>query len=460
MEAKTNVGYLLFIVLVSALGGLMFGYDWVVIGGAKPFYELYFRISHLPDMQGWAMSSALFGCIFGALIAGALSERLGRKKPLIISAGLFILSLYGTGMADTLTVFIAFRIIGGLGIGMATVLSPIFIAEVSPTKWRGRLVAINQLNIVVGILLAQIINYLIADKIPADYSPEQILNSWNGQTGWRWMFWVGIIFASLFFILMFFVPESPRWLMKMHRKARAITILSRIGGKEYADNEVHQIQETLDRQSEKTNYRELLKPKTFKVLLLGVFIASVSQLCGINMVFNYADEIFRSAGFGVSDMLFNIVVTGSVNLIFTFVALGTIDLLGRRKLMLLGFGSLALLYILLGGLYYNHVLGFGVLAVIVLCIAIFAMTIGPCTWVLLSEIFPNEVRGLAMSLATFMLWVSSFLMTLFFPIINSTFGTAGAFWIFSGVSFISFIVLFIRLPETMGRSLEEIEKSL
>ncbi len=248
MVAKSNLGYLSFIVLVSALGGLMFGYDWVVIGGAKPFYEVYFRISHLPDMQGWAMSSALFGCIFGALIAGALSERLGRKIPLIISGGLFVLSLYGTGMAESLTVFIVYRIIGGLGIGMATVLSPIFIAEVSPTKWRGRLVAINQLNIVVGILLAQIINYLIADKIPVNYSPDQILNSWNGQIGWRWMFWVGIVFASIFFILMFFVPESPRWLLKMHQKAKAVKILSKIGGEKYVDKRVKKIKETWNKQ--------------------------------------------------------------------------------------------------------------------------------------------------------------------------------------------------------------------
>ncbi len=460
MEANINIRYLSFIVLAAALGGLMFGYDWVVIGGAKPFYELYFGISQMPDMQGWAMSSALAGCIVGALIAGALSERIGRKKPLIISGALFALSLYGTGVADSFTIFVLFRIIGGLAIGMATILAPIFIAEVSPDKWRGRLVSINQLNIVVGILLAQIINFLIAEKVPAELTPEQILHSWNGQAGWRWMFWAGIVFALLFFILTFFIPESPRWLMKMKQKEKAIQILSKIGGAAYAESEIRQIEETLSAQPEKISYKQVFRPGMLKVVLLGVFIASVSQLCGINLIFNYADEIFRTAGFGLDNMLFNIVITGGINLIFTFVALKTIDSLGRRKLMLFGFGGLSLLYVVLGWLYQYQLSPMGILVIILLCVAVFAMTIGPGTWVLLSEIFPNEARGFLMSIATFMLWISSFLMTLFFPVINRAFGTAGVFWIFCGVSIVSFVVIFLRLPETKGKSLEEIQQEL
>lgn len=460
METKINIRYLAFIVLAAALGGLMFGYDWVVIGGAKPFYEMYFGIAEMPDMQGWAMSSALAGCVVGALIAGALSERIGRKRPLLISGALFALSLYGTGAADTFAIFVLFRIVGGLAIGMATILAPIFIAEVSPDKWRGRLVSINQLNIVIGILLAQIINFMIAEKVPGNFTPEQVLRSWNGQIGWRWMFWAGIVFALLFLILTFFIPESPRWLMKVKQKDKAMKILTRIGGTAYAESEIQQIAQALNAQPGKISYRRVLRPGMLKVLLLGIFIASVSQLCGINLIFNYADEIFSNAGFGLDNMLFNIVITGGINLVFTFVALKTIDSLGRRKLMLFGFGGLSLLYVVLGSLYHFQLSSIGILVIILLCVAVFAMTIGPGTWVLLSEIFPNEARGFLMSIATFMLWISSFLMTLFFPVINRAFGTAGVFWIFCGVCVVSFLVIFFRLPETKGKSLEEIQQDL
>jgi SP family sugar porter-like MFS transporter len=454
---KVNLAYLSFVVLISALGGLMFGYDWVVIGGAKPFYELYFHVSDMPYLQGWAMSSALAGCVLGALVAGALGERFGRKRPLIFSGALFLLSLYGTGQADAFTGFIFYRIISGVGIGMAAVLSPIYIAEISPARWRGKLVAINQLNIVVGILLAQVINYLIAAKIPEGSTPAQILESWNGQTGWRWMFWSGTFFAAAFFTAMFFVPESPRWLVKRQREKEAAHILSRVAGASYAQSEVDGIKRTMTDNAEKPRYSNLLKPGIFKILLLGIFIASGSQLCGINILFNYADEIFRSAGYGINDMLFNILLTGSINLIFTFIALGTIDLLGRRKLILLGFGGLALLYIVLGSLYFYHFSGMVIVLVIVSAIALFAMTVGPVSWVLLAEIFPNKLRGLAVSVATVMLWFSSFITTFFFPLINKFMGTAGTFWLFGSVCLLAFIFIFFRLPETKNKSLEEIE---
>lgn len=456
MSNNINFRFIFFIVLVSALGGLMFGYDWVVIGGAKPFYELYFKIDNSPALQGWAMSSALVGCIFGAMFAGVLADKIGRKLPLIFSAVLFTISLLGTGMCSSLSIFIAFRILGGVGIGIATVLSPIYIAEVSPDKWRGRLVGINQLNIVIGILLAQIINYLIADKIPPQFSSQNILESWNGQTGWRWMFWAGCPFSVLFFFLMFFVPESPRWLMKKNKRKQSLAILTKINGAEKAETEVQEIEKSFEKAATKTKSTGFSTYRLFKILLLGAFIASVSQLCGINMVFNYADEIFRSAGFGLNDMLFNIVITGSVNLVFTFVALGTIDVVGRKKLMLIGFGGLTILYVIIGILYYNHYMGWPLLIGIVACVALFAMTIGPGTWVLLSEIFPNEARGLAMSVATLMLWVSSFLMTFFFPSVNQKIGTDGIFWLFAVVCLISYITLLVSLKETKGKSLEEI----
>jgi len=211
-DIKFNFKYLLFLALVSAMGGFLFGYDWVVIGGAKPFYELYFGINELPSLQGWAMSSALVGCILGAVLSGVVADRYGRKNPLILAALLFTVSAFGTGYVDSFTPFIIYRLIGGLGIGLASTLSPMYIAEIAPAKYRGQFVAINQLTIVVGILAAQITNYAIADSIPAGMTPAEILTSWNGQTGWRWMFWAELIPAGLFFILMFIVPKSPRFL--------------------------------------------------------------------------------------------------------------------------------------------------------------------------------------------------------------------------------------------------------
>ena len=242
METKGfNIQYLLALATTSALGGLLFGYDWVVIGGAKPFYELYFNIQDVPSLQGWAMSSALVGCIFGALGAGVLSDKYGRKQPLILAAALFIISAWGSGFANEFSWFIIYRLIGGVGIGIASTLSPMYIAEISPAPLRGRFVAINQLTIVIGILAAQICNYLIADQIPLGYTDSEILNSWNGTTGWRWMFWAELVPAFAFFILLFMVPKSPRFLVKTLQIEGANTILERIGGHDYAAEEIEQI---------------------------------------------------------------------------------------------------------------------------------------------------------------------------------------------------------------------------
>ncbi len=229
-----NFRYIWGITLVSAMGGLLFGYDWVVIGGAKPFYERFFDIVNSPYLQGWAMSSALLGCIAGAMGSGWLSERFGRKPTLIIAAFLFTLSALGTGWTNNFDFFIAFRLLGGLGIDLASSISPIYIAEVAPAEMRGRFVSLNQLTIVIGILAAQITNYLIAQPVAPGATYMQILHSWNGQMGWRWMFWAELIPASMFFLLMFLVPESPRWLTKNHKKDDAAKVLSRVGGHDYA----------------------------------------------------------------------------------------------------------------------------------------------------------------------------------------------------------------------------------
>lgn len=457
-ERHYNWNYLLSVSLVSAMGGLLFGYDWVVIGGAKPFYEPFFGITGNPALQGWVMSCALAGCLAGAAVAGWFSDRYGRKKMLIVSAFLFIAASIGTGSAGSIGEFVLFRIGGGIGIGLASNLSPVYIAEITPAETRGRFVSVNQLTIVIGILAAQIINWRIADPVAPNATTLEIMNSWNGQTGWRWMFYACAIPALVFFTLMWLVPESPRWLArnkKHHPKAHAV--LSIIGGSEYADNEMTAIKETLSFSGPEVNYRELVRRPVSGIVLTGVIIAVFQQWCGINVIFNYAQEIFESAGYSVSDILFNIVVTGSVNLVFTFVGMFTVDKLGRKSLMLTGAGGLAVIYAILGLMYYLNISGLPMLIMVVTAIACYAMSLAPVTWVILSEIFPNRVRGLAMSMATFALWSACFILTYTFPILNNLLSASGTFWLYGLICVAGFWFIFARLPETKGKTLEKIE---
>lgn len=458
---KFNMSYVFSLALVSALGGFLFGYDWVVIGGAKPFYELFFNISDAPTLQGWAMSSALVGCVFGAIISGAVADRLGRKIPLIFAAALFAISAFGTGYADQFTLFIIYRLIGGLGIGLASTLSPMYIAEIAPAKYRGQFVAINQLTIVIGILAAQLANWGIAEPIADSLSSTQILASWNGQTGWRWMFWAELIPAGLFFILMFLIPKSPRFLAKIGEDDKALHVLGIIGGMEYAQKELENMKLTLHNDTKKrSSTSELLNPKVRPILIIGIVLAVFQQWCGINIIFNYAEEIFTSAGYSVGDMLFNIVITGSVNLVFTFVAIRTVDSWGRRKLMLFGAMGLCVVYAILGSAYYFEFSGWPVLVLVITAIAIYSMSLAPITWVVLSEIFPNRLRGVAMSIATFSLWIASFVLTFTFPMLNDALGSYGTFWVYSGICFFGYVFIKRKLPETKGKSLEEIEIEL
>lgn len=457
-KTKFNFTYLLFLALVSAMGGFLFGYDWVVIGGAKPFYELFFDIASQPTLQGWAMSSALIGCILGAVISGVVADRFGRKLPLIFAAALFTISAFGTGYVDNFTPFIIYRLIGGLGIGIASTLSPMYIAEIAPAKYRGQYVAINQLTLVIGILAAQVANFFIAEAIPNSSTPEIILGSWNGQTGWRWMFWAELIPAILFFVLMFVVPKSPRFLVKISESESAKKVLAKIGGEAYAEEELNGIKLTLKESStSKINFSNFKNPKIKPILIIGIVLAIFQQWCGINIIFNYAEEIFTAAGYSVGDMLFNIVITGSVNLIFTLVAMRTVDSWGRRKLMLLGSIGLGVVYLVLGGAYYFQFTGWPVLLLVITAIAIYAMSLAPITWVVLSEIFPNKIRGLAMSIATFSLWIASFVLTFTFPILNDALGASGIFWVYSAICIAGFLFVRSKLPETKGKSLEEIE---
>jgi SP family sugar porter-like MFS transporter len=455
MNKKSKKGYLLFLSLVAAMGGLLFGYDWVVIGGAKPFYEVFFDISDSPAMQGWVMGSATLGCLLGVMVSGSLSDRYGRKPLLTAAAVVFIIASVGTGIVNNISWFIFYRILGGTGIGIASNLSPMYIAEISPARVRGRYVSINQLTIVLGILAAQVVNWLIAEPV---IEGENILASWNGQMGWRWMFWACAAPASLFFLMIFFIPESPRWLAGKLSYEKAGTIIARIGGSDYARNELNEIKSTIQKDRKKASFRMLFEGRLPKILLIGIVIAAFQQWCGINVIFSYAQEIFTAAGYGVSDILFNIVVTGVTNVIFTFVGMYAVDRLGRRSLLLFGATGLACIYAILGACYYFHVTGIAVLCLVVAAIACYAMTLAPVVWVVISEIFPTRIRGMAMAVATFSLWTACFVLTYTFPLLNRGLGSYGTFWLYGMICVLGFIFIKTMLPETKGKSLEEIEK--
>lgn len=450
------------ICLVSAMGGLLFGYDWVVIGGAKPFYEAFFGIAGNPGMQGLAMTVALIGCLGGAMACGALADRWGRKRLLLAAAVVFLVSAYATGAFSEFSAFLVARFFGGVGIGLASGLSPMYIAEVAPSEIRGRLVSLNQLTIVIGILAAQVVNMFIAEPVPSGASLAEIAASWNGLMAWRWMFWAAAFPAGAFLILALFIPESPRWLALKGRIKEARDILMRIGGREYADDELGAIVDNVkaDQQRAHGGLRMLFSRPFRRILLLGVVIAVFQQWSGTNVIFNYAQEIFSAAGFELGDVFFQIVITGITNLIFTFVAIYTVDRLGRRFLMLLGAAGLGGVYLVLGTCYCFHVTGFAMVALVVLAIACYAMTLGPVTWVLLSEIFPDRIRAVAVAFCTFALWVGSATLTFTFPYLNTFFGADFTFWTYSAICWLAFAYLWRRCPEPRGKSLQQLEDEL
>ena len=472
LKAKYSPGYVWLISSVAAMGGLLFGWDWVVVGGAKPFFQRYFELTSQAQI-GWANSCALIGCLVGSLLAGAMSDKFGRKRLLILSALLFAVTSVGNGLAHNFTVFIAWRMLGGVAIGLASSLSPMYISEVAPAQMRGKLVSINQLTIVVGVLAAQLVNWWLVrhlgDEIIAqlgadatDAAKDQFIrDSWFGQQGWRWMFGLTAVPSLLFFLGMFTVPESPRWLAKNGRNEAANAVLTKIGGESYANAAVTEIKSTLvSGEVQKVRFADLLEARMRKVLALGIVLAVFQQWCGINSIFNYAEEIFRAAGYDISTVLKNIAWTGSVNMLFTFVALGTVDRAGRRPLMLLGAAGLAVIYTAMGFCYANHVHGLPVLLLVLVAIACYSMSLAPVTWVVISEIFPNRIRGAAMSVAVTALWAACFILTYTFPILNAKLGAAGTFWLYAAICVAGFVFILIKLPETKGKSLEQIEREL
>ncbi len=476
-EAGLNTGYIWMISLVAALGGLLFGYDWVVIGGAKPFFEPFFGITRTvmangvsttvtnETLSGWANSCALLGCLLGSLVTGGLSDRFGRKRLLAAAALLFGISSILTGWAPSFSWFVTWRILGGVAIGMASNLSPMYIAEVAPAKLRGRLVALNQLTIVIGILAAQIINWWIAEKLPHPgidaAAIETARHAWNNSTGWRWMFTAVALPSLLFLIGAVSVPESPRWLVKNGMTERARGVLARIGGDAYSEEAVRDITSTIAADEiHQVRFRDLLEPSLKKILLVGVALAVLQQWSGINSIFNYAEEIYQSAGYGLGDIMFNIVITGAVNLLFTLLAIGTVDRIGRRKLMLIGCAGIGLSHLLIGIAYASHVKGLAVLIFTLCALGCYAMSLAPVTWVLIAEIFPNRIRGAAISVAVSALWIACFILTFAFPTLNAAIGMSGTFWLYSAICFAGFVFVYFRVPETKGKTLEQIEREL
>jgi len=449
------------ICLVAACGGLLFGYDWVVIGGAKPFYEAWFGITD-PATSGWAMSSALVGCVAGAVVSGWSADRFGRKIPLMIAALLFVTTSIGTALAPSFELFVWCRILGGVGIGIASALSPMYIAEISPADKRGKFVAVNQLTIVIGVLAAQLVNLLIAEPVASEATQTMLRQSWNGEYGWRWMFASAAIPSTLFLVLMFFVPESPRWLVMAGKKERAHAMLRKIGPEPYAQQTLSEISLAVekDKSAQRASVGTLFEPRIAPVMAIGIVLAVFQQWCGINVIFNYAQEIFASAGFDINGTLKSIVATGLINLLATLLALPLVDRLGRRKLMLLGAGGLTLCYGLIASAYMLGMLGWPVLILVLAAIAIYALTLAPVTWVLLAEIFPNRVRGLAMSVGTLALWIACFILTYTFPLLNAGLGAAGSFLLYGLICAAGFLFVVKKVPETRGVTLEKLEEQL
>ncbi|HCN51055.1 MAG TPA: arabinose-proton symporter [Chryseobacterium sp.] len=447
MPTKTNSNIIYKSTLVASVGGLLFGYDTAVISGAIGFMKIYYQLSDI--MTGWVASCALLGCIIGAMYSGKLSDQVGRKKVLMLSALLFTISSVGTALAPNLWFFVVFRIIGGMGIGIASMLSPMYISEMAPAAIRGRLISIFQLGIVTGILVIYFVNAYIAG----------IHNEhWNISTGWRWMFGSGAIPSIIFILLLLTVPESPRWLAQQKRNPEALAILTRINGPYAAQQELDSINDTL-KDENPVSLSDIKELKLKRALGIGILLAVFSQFTGINAIMYYAPEIFKSTGVGSDSAFIQTILVGVINVIFTFVAIRYVDLWGRKKLLLLGISGMAICLFTVGLAFYMQQQGYMVLIAILGYIACFAMSLGPLTFVVIAEIFPTKVRATAMSVATFFLWAAVFLVSQTFPVLIGSVGNAYTFWLYMIIAIAAFLFILKRIPETKGKTLEEIEET-
>lgn len=462
-EPKMNT-QLIFSAVIAALGGFLFGYDTGVIGGTQLYFTEYFNLS--PSEQGWAVSSALYGCLGGAIVAGYLSNKISRKYTLIISAFLFAISAYGSGIANSLTILAIYRIIGGIGVGIASMTAPMYIAEISPAKHRGTMVSIYQLAVVSGFFVVFLATYFIGggSEVAASTIELEKVHTHNVEQGWRVMFWSELIPALSFFVLLFFVPHSPRWLMLTAKFEKAKTVLLKISpSSQVASYQFNEIKKSLDGKS-----NEAIKLTALKgfglVLFIGIMLSVFQQVTGINAILYYGAEIFSNAlGYGPEDALKQQLWLGGVNFIFTFVAIFTVDKWGRKPLLIVGTIGMFLGLSSLGATIYFQQMGVFSLVSILVFIGSFALSMGPVVWVLLSEIFPNKIRGLAMSIAVAMQWLFNAIVANTFPIMNGSsfnhesFNGALPYFVFAIMCVIALVFVWVFVPETKGKSLEELE---
>ncbi|SIN75318.1 sugar porter family MFS transporter [Chitinophaga niabensis] len=433
MSKQFNHTYIIGISFISALGGYLFGFDFAVISGALPFLREAFGLNAW--WEGFLTGSLALGCMVGCLAAGKLADRYGRKPGLILAALIFTLSSLGMAWSNSLTVFVCMRFAAGIGVGMASILSPLYIAEVSPAHVRGRNVSINQLTIVIGILITNLVNYTLADK---------------GAEAWRWMFGLGAVPSAIFLLGVLWLPESPRWLIGKGKTAEAKKILAKIGNEDVI----------IERPSEKPSYKAVFEKAVRPAVVIGITLAVFQQLCGINIVFNYTSTIFASVGADLNSQLFETITIGVVNLVFTLVAMWQVDKLGRRPLMLIGSAGLSVVYIILASLLQNQLDVRLVSFFVMLAIALYATSLAPVTWVLISEIFPNHIRGLASSIAVVSLWGAYFILVFTFPILAEQLGTYGPFYLYAGICALGFLFIRSKVKETKGQSLEQLEQHL
>lgn len=467
MAESTNSSYLLKLTIVATLGGLLFGYDTAVISGTvsslESFFVLPFGLDELGANArlGFVVSSALIGCVIGGVSGGLISKKLGRKNGLILAAILFLFSAIGSSMPEIFVkpigegdhtfiyIFIVYRIIGGIGVGLASMLSPLYIAEIAPAKSRGKLVSLNQFAIIFGMLVVYFVNYYIS---------RQGDDTWLNTVGWRWMFASETIPATLFLIMLFFVPDTPRSLVLKSQPKKALDVLTKVNGIEEGKKILAEIQNTVVSHSGK------LFSFGMTVIVIGVLLSVFQQFVGINVVLYYAPEIFKSMGSGTDTALLQTIIVGIVNLLFTVLAIMTVDKYGRKPLMIIGGLGMAVSMFALGTTFFMESVGKGALIFMLIYVASFAMSWGPVTWVLLSEIFPNKIRGRALAVAVAAQWISNYLVSWTFPMMDKnsylleTFNHGFAYWIYGIMGVLATILVWKFVPETKGKTLEEMEK--
>lgn len=440
--------------LVASLGGFLFGFDMAVISGVLPLLQKQFTLSAF--QEGWFVSSALVGCIAGVAFSGELSDKLGRKTPLFVSAILFLLSALGCALMPTLSWIIVARFIGGVGIGIASNVVPLYISEIAPAKSRGRLITYYQFALTFGILVAYLTNAGLVDNALGNPVGEGFFHTLFVKEVWRGMMGIGVLPALLFLLGLFLVPESPRWLIQKGFTEKGKVTLNKINKPEAAQKDFENIKANL--QEQKVSYKELLAPRWRRALIIGLLLPLFSQFSGINAIIYYGPSILSNAGISLSNSLLSQVIFGAANMLFTLVAIWKVDSAGRRPLYLAGTAGAALSLFLTGLCFATGATTSIWLLVCVLAfLACFAFSIGPLKFVIAAEIFPNKIRGRAMALSIMVMWIADTIVGQLTPVLLKSIGTAATFWVFAAFCVIALVVVYKLLPETKGKTLEEIE---